>query len=30
MDNGGLDVGNEVMINLRLEGLQPAPKTAGP
>ena len=30
MDNGGLDVGNEVMINLQLEALQSAPKPAGP
>jgi polyisoprenoid-binding protein YceI len=29
MANGGLDVGNEVMIDLQLEALKPAPKPAG-
>ncbi|HKS27692.1 MAG TPA: YceI family protein [Pyrinomonadaceae bacterium] len=29
MTNGGLDVGNEVRINLQLEALKPAPKTGG-
>jgi polyisoprenoid-binding protein YceI len=29
MDNGGLDVGNEVTIELQLEALKPAPKPAG-
>ena len=28
MDNGGLDLGNEVTINLQLEALMPAPKAA--
>lgn len=28
MDNGGLDIGNEVMIELHLEALMPAPKPA--
>ncbi|HEX8141898.1 MAG TPA: YceI family protein [Pyrinomonadaceae bacterium] len=28
MENGGLDVGNEVMINLQLEAVKPAPKPA--
>jgi polyisoprenoid-binding protein YceI len=27
--NGGLDVSNEVTINLQLEAMQPAPKPAG-
>jgi polyisoprenoid-binding protein YceI len=29
MENGGLDVGNEVTINLQLEAMKPAPKPAG-
>ena len=29
MENGGLDVGNEVTIDLQLESLKPAPKRAG-
>ena len=29
MANGGLDVGNEVMIDLQLEAVKPAPKPAG-
>jgi polyisoprenoid-binding protein YceI len=29
MANGGLDVGNEVMIDLQLEAVMPAPKPAG-
>jgi polyisoprenoid-binding protein YceI len=29
MDNGGLDVGDEVTINLQLEAMKPAPKPAG-
>ena len=29
MDNGGLDVGNEVTINLQLEAMKPGPKPAG-
>jgi polyisoprenoid-binding protein YceI len=29
MANGGLDVGNEVMIDLQLEAMKPAPKPAG-
>src|SRR6185503_4403158 len=29
MANGGMDVGNEVMIDLQLEALKPAPKPAG-
>ena len=29
LDNGGLDVGNEVAIKLQLEALKPAPKPAG-
>lgn len=29
LDNGGLDVGNEVAIELRLEAVKPAPKAAG-
>lgn len=29
MENGGLDVGNEVMIDLQLEAVKPAPKPAG-
>jgi hypothetical protein len=29
MENGGLDVGNEVSIDSRLEALKPAPKPAG-
>lgn len=29
MENGGLDVGNEVTIDLQLEAVKPAPKTAG-
>ena len=29
MEGGGLDVGNEVTINLQLEALKPAPKPAG-
>jgi polyisoprenoid-binding protein YceI len=29
LENGGLDVGNEVTIELQLEAVKPAPKTAG-
>ncbi len=29
LDGGGLDIGNEVTINLQLEALKPAPKPAG-
>jgi polyisoprenoid-binding protein YceI len=29
LENGGLDVGNEVTINLQLEAVKPAPKAAG-
>ena len=29
LENGGIDVGNEVMIELHLEALKPAPKPAG-
>ncbi|MCA1568158.1 MAG: YceI family protein [Acidobacteria bacterium] len=29
LENGGLDVGNEVTINLQLEAVKPAPKPAG-
>jgi polyisoprenoid-binding protein YceI len=29
MDNGGIDVGNEVTIELQLEAMKPAPKPAG-
>lgn len=29
LDNGGVDVGNEVTIELQLEAVKPAPKTAG-
>jgi polyisoprenoid-binding protein YceI len=29
MENGGIDVGNEVTINLQLEAMKPAPKPAG-
>jgi polyisoprenoid-binding protein YceI len=29
LENGGVDVGNEVMIDLQLEAVKPAPKPAG-
>ena len=29
MENGGIDVGNEVTIQLQLEAMKPAPKPAG-
>ncbi len=29
LENGGLDIGNEVSINLQLEAVRPAPKVAG-